>query len=160
MTAVARMKNAFKKFCAYLDGRQLKYQTEETETGNFKITLSGKGKDLTMNFSIFFDIKNELISLLSQLPFDFEQEKVVEGALACAIVSDNLREGSFDFNIQNGRCFFRLTNTVKGMDVSKELCEYIFEIATYTVDKYNDKLFMVSNGAMTPHEFYDQITGE
>ncbi|MBQ8882588.1 MAG: hypothetical protein IJY70_04260 [Clostridia bacterium] len=113
-----------------------------------------------MNFSIFFDIKNELISLLSQMPFDFDKEKVVEGALACAIVSDSLREGSFDFNIQNGRVFYRLTNTVEGMTVSRELCAHIFEISTYTVDKYNDKLFMVAKGAMSPQEFYNTVNGK
>ena len=159
MTAEQRMNKAFKTFCAYLDGRNLKYDTEKTESGSSKISLSGKGKDLTISFSIFFDVKNELISLLSQMPFDFKSDKMIEGALACAIVSDNLREGSFDFNIANGRVFYRLTNTVKGMDVSRELCEHIFEISTLTVDNYNDKLFMVAKGMMTTQEFYDKIKG-
>ncbi len=153
-----RTKSAFDTFCAYFDGRNLKYTTETTETG-YKISISGKGDDLTMSFNIYFNSKYQLISILSQMPFNVEKEKIADGAVACAIITDNLREGSFDFNIDSGAIFFRITSSYMGMEVSHDLCAHMFEISTYTVDRYNDKLFMLAKGGYSTSELYKFVKG-
>ena len=152
-----RAKNAFETFCAYFDGRGLKYDRNDGGDGNYSISISGKGKDLSMNFFIAISAKNELLSILSEMPFTFEQNKIVEGVIATTIVTDLLREGSFDFDIKSGRIFYRLTTSFNQMEVTKELCAHMFEISTYTVDRYNDKLFMVAKGAMSSEEFYNFV---
>ena len=159
MTAQQRMNDAFKKFKDYFDGRGLKYGTEKSPSGNDVIEIGGKGKDLSMNFKITFDVKNEAIVLYSPMPFNFDEEKMVEGALVCSMLTDRFREGSFDFNVTQGSITFRLVNVVMGMTVSSELCAHMFELAVHTVDLYNDKLFMVAKGMLTPQEFYDKISG-
>ena len=153
-----RAEQAFKVFCGYFDGRNLKYTTEKTETG-YKINISGKGDDLNMSFGIYFNAKYQLISVLSQMPFNVEKDRIADGAVACAIITDNLREGSFDFNLDSGAIFFRITSSFMGMDVSKDLCAHLFEISTYTVDRYNDKLFMLAKGAYSTSELYKFVKG-
>jgi hypothetical protein len=154
-----RAKKAYETFCAYFDGRNLKYDKEESQDGSYKINISGKGDDLTMKFLIVVNPKYDLISILSQMPFNVEEDKLVEGAIATAIITDNLREGSFDFNIDSGAIFFRITSSYMGMDVSKDLCAHLFEISTYTVDRYNDKLFMLAKGGYSTAELYKFVKG-
>ena len=40
--------------------------------------------------------------------------------------------------------------------ISKDLFEYMIIIAIHTVDKYNDKFFMLAKGQMSIEEFCNQ----
>ena len=156
MTAEQRMFSAFREFCSYLDGRNLKYNTTQTDKGDNKISIIGKGKDLSIDIRITFDASNEVISLLSPLPFNFK-EKIIEGAVVCSVVTNRLREGSFDYDLEDGSVYFRLTNSVMGITVSRELCTHIFTLAVNTIDTYNDKMLAVAKGMMSPQEFIEKI---
>ncbi|MBO5214597.1 MAG: hypothetical protein J6B79_00210 [Clostridia bacterium] len=152
-----RAKKAYETFCAYFDGRNLKYDKESSEDGAYRINISGKGDDLTMKFLIVINPKYDLISILSQMPFNIDEDKLAYGAIATSIITDNLREGSFDFNVKTGAIYYRITSSYSQMEVTKELCAHLFEISTYTVDRYNDKLFMFAKGAMSTEEIYDFV---
>ena len=64
---------------------------------------------------------------------------------------------AFDYDVSTGDIWFRLITTFRGdMDLSKEAFEYIIHVAVGTIDKYNDRFFMLSKGMMNIQEFIEK----
>ena len=140
----------FEEFCKVLDSRSWHYDKDEEK---LKINLDIRGDDLTMDISASIDTEYQRIYVLSHLPFAFPEDKRFEGAIATSVLNYKLVDGSFDYNIQNGRTVFRMTNSFKGCEIGPELIDYIIDCLLYTVDEYNDQLFMVSIGATSLDDF-------
>ncbi len=145
----------FEEFCKVLDSRNWHYKRDDEK---LKIDLEIRGDDLTMDIYASIDEKQQRIYVLSHLPFSFPEDKRLDGAIAATVINYNLVDGSFDYNMQNGRMVFRMTNSFKGCEVGPELFDYIIDCLLYTVDEYNDKFFMVSMGAMSIEDFINKHT--
>lgn len=146
-----RTVHAYEEFCKVLDSRNWHYDKNDE---NLKVNLEIRGDDLTMDIYASFDEKHERMYVISHLPFAFPEDRRLDGAIASSVINYNLVDGSFDYNIKNGRMVFRMTNSFKGCDeISPELFDYIIDCMLYTVDEYNDKFFMVSMGALSLDDF-------
>lgn len=146
-------KEIFVRFCNYLNKVNWKFDTDTTN-GNLIILMSARGDDLPMNLIIQVDSDKQLISLFSNMPFNMDKGKLLEGAVATSIINHLLADGSFDYDVHDGSILFRMTTSWRGGLISDEVFEYMMIVACRTIDKYNDKLLMVSKGAMSIDDLY------
>jgi len=97
----------------------------------------------------------EYVSFFSKLPFNVEEDKRIDVALAICAVNYWLADGSFDYDLSDGSILFRLTSSYKESTLGEALFEYMVVVSAATVDNYNDKFFMMSKGMMTYQQFIE-----
>ena len=101
--------------------------------------------------------KKEIVVLYSALPLAFEEPIRQVGAIAVSSANNRLADGSFDYNIKDGAVFFRMSASYRESKIGKELLEYMIRCSSMTVDRYNDKLLMLSRGILTLDDFIREI---
>lgn len=149
-----KLKNArlvFNTLCGMLDEKDFKYEIHEED---LVVTFGMSGEDIPMNFVINVDAERELIRVLSLLPFEFEEDKRVDAAIATGQINYRLADGSFDFDYKTGRVIFRMTSSYKDSLISMDVFEYMIAVASFTIDEYNDKLLMLAKGTASVDEFF------
>lgn len=144
-------RNVFNTLCEMLDEKNFHYDKHEED---LTITFGMNGEDIPMQFVVNIDAKRELVRLLSPLPLAFDEDKRVDAAVATCQINYRLADGSFDFDFKTGRVLFRMTSSFTDSLISKDLFEYMIAVAGYTVDEYNDKLFMLAKGMIPVDEFF------
>lgn len=147
-------KEVFATLVKMLDTRGWHYEKHEED---LVISSGIKGDDLPVEFIIVVDADREVVRFLSKLPFSMPEDKRIDGAIAICVANNSMVNGNFDYNIDNGDIYFRLTTSFKsGSILSEDLFEYVIMVSATTVDLYNDKLFMLAKGMMTLEQFVDQ----
>lgn len=119
------------------------------------ISSGVKGDDLPIEFIVAVKPKNQVVQLLSQMPFEVPEDKRIDLAVAVAIANYKLVDGSFDYSVTEGKIIFRLTSSYRDSVLSEEVFRYMVMVSAGTIDDYNDKFFMVSKGAMTVQQFLE-----
>ncbi len=147
-----KAKETFDTLCQMLDKRGWHYEKHEDI---LTIKSGVKGDDLPIEFIMRINPKNEVVSFISWLPFTVEESKRIDVALAICVANYGLSDGSFDYDLTDGEILFRLTSSFKDSALGENLFEYMLRMSATTIDAYNDKLFMVSKGAMTLQQFID-----
>lgn len=127
----------------------------ERHDDDLVVTCTVSGDDLPMQ--ILFTVRDDrqIVQLMSPMPFVVPDEKRFDMALATTIVNDRLVDGSFDFDLGDGKCAFRLTASYIGSILGKELFEYMLMVSAATIDEYNDKFFMIAKNMMTLEQFLE-----
>lgn len=148
-------KEVFTTLCAMLDDKDWRYERDEDK---LCIQLSARGGDLPFAINIQVDPERQLVILISPMPFETPVERRREMAVAVAQANYGMVDGSFDYDFANtGRILFRQTTSFRESLIGKELLEYLLGCACYTIDRYNDKFFMVCQNTMTIDEVLDFI---
>lgn len=147
-------KKVFATMVKMLDERDWNYEKDEE---NLVIHSGVKGDDLPVEFIVAVDSEREVVRFLSKLPFAMPEDKRIDGALAVCVANNGMVNGSFDYDINDGEIVFRLTTSFKSESVlSEDLFEYMIMVSASTVDRYNDKFFMLAKGMMTIQQFIEQ----
>ncbi len=146
----------FNKFCSYLKKAEWHFDSLSNEEGHI-INLSIQGDDFPVNHIIRVYEDIGILYLLSPLPFKMEKEKLLDGAVAINIINNKLVSGNFDYNVEDGAIVFRLTTCWRDSDIGDAVFEYMLISTQLIVDKYNDKLFMLSKGKLSLKEFVKEI---
>lgn len=148
---IKKANQVYRSLCDMLDAKDFKYDRyDEKLTIRFGII----GDDLPMQFIMFIDADRELIRLLSPLPVIFDSKKINEGLLSINQANYSLADGSFDFDVISGKVNFRMIASFVDSLISKDVFQYMIDVASHTIDDYNDKMLMLSKGAMTIEEFF------
>ena len=134
-----------KTLCDFLDGEKINYQKESDKVIKFTFI----GDDLNIEVKFVIDDERALINLYSELPFKVPQKMRPVIALAVSVINWDLIDGDFDFSFENGSVCFRLTSVYRDSIISKKTFDYMMSLSADTVEKYNDKLFFISQGKMT-----------
>jgi len=132
-----------------MDKLDMKYEC----VGDGEFVFNFEGDDLPMSFKMKIDEKRELVVLLSVLPFKIKSENILGAAIAAGQINYLLMDGSFDIDIDDGSAAFRMTSSFRDSLVSEISLQYMIACSVHTVDKFNDKLFMISEGALDAEEF-------
>ena len=74
-------------------------------------------------------------------------------ALAISQINNNLADGSLDYDMRDGSILFRLTISYIDSIIGEEALFYQLLVSFQTIDEYNDKLFLVSNGSISIEDF-------
>ena len=148
---MAKAKEIFDALVNMLDTRDWKYDKFEEDL----VIKSGiKGDDLPIEFIVVVKPKNQVVQLLSRLPFQIPEEKRVDAAIAVCVVNDSLVDGSFDYDITEGNITFRLTSSYRESTLGADLFEYMILVSAGTIDDYNDKFFMLGKNMMSVQDFF------
>ncbi len=143
----------FQTLCEALEDRNWKYDKIPEK---FLVHFAVRGDDIPMEFIVYIDPEKQLIRMLSEMPFVFDEERRVEGAIATCRATYKLVDGSFDYDFKTGKVLFRLTSSFRGSLISKELIAYMIDCSCVTVDEYNDKFLMVGKGMLSIEDFLKQ----
>ena len=120
-----------------------------------------QGDDLPIEFVIKVDPDKELVRFLSKLPFEVPEDKRVDIAIAACVANFYMISGNFDFNVENGETYFRMTQSFRGgASLTKELFEYVIFVSAQTIDDYNDKFFMICKNMLSLQQFIEDLKNE
>lgn len=148
-----KAKEVFDALVNMLDTRDWKYDKFEEDL----VIKSGiKGDDLPIEFLIVVKPSNQVVQLLSRLPFQIPEDKRVDAAIAICVANNGLVDGSFDYDISEGDITFRLTCSYRESFLSADLFEYMILVSAGTIDNYNDKFFMIAKDMMTVSQFIEK----
>lgn len=147
----------YRDICEMLDENGWNYKKVEEK---LTIETGARGDDLPMDLTIKVDVKRQLIMLLSHLPYVISEDKRVETALAVSVVNNMLVDGCIDYDLSDGHIFFRMTNSYRDSDISKEVYKYLLYCACQSVDDFNDKLLMLSKGIIDLEKFTELYSKE
>ncbi len=136
-----------------MDSLGMKYEC----VGDDEFAFNFEGDDLPMNFKMKIDEKRKLVILLSILPFEVKSENILGAAIAAGQINYALMDGSFDINIDDGSVAFCMTTSFRGSLVSEVSLQYMIACSVHTVDIYNDKLYMISEGALDAEEYIKSL---
>lgn len=150
---VKKAKEVYDALCRMLDDRDWKYEPHDDK---LLIRSGVKGDDLPVEFIMLVNPRNEVVQFLSSLPFKMPEDKRVEGALAVCAANYGLVDGSFDYDLNDGEIRYRLTCNYRDNMLSADQFEYMIMVSASTVDRYNDKFFLLAKGKMTIEEFVEQ----
>lgn len=142
--------NVFNKIDAYLKSKDWHYD-KNPEKFEFKYQVGGD--DLPMHFTLFVDAGRQMIRSLSFMPFEFAEDKRIEGAVAVCVANYGMVEGSFGYDISNGTIYHKIAVPYMDIEVSDGLIEYIMGLGMTMVDKYNDRFFALNKGYITIADF-------
>lgn len=150
--SLMKARQIFDFVCGMLDEDDWNYTKDEEQLA---IETGARGEDLPIEFIIRVDAERNMILLLSQLPVTVKEDKCLDMSVAVSIANYGLVDGSFDYNIVSGKIYFRMTNSFIDSTVSKDLIMYLILCSCKTIDDYNDKFLMLSNGTISLEKFIE-----
>lgn len=144
----------FQILCDTLDQMHLKYEKNEAE---WAIEADFSTDDLPVELHLHLVDKNQIVIFMSPLPFTVSEDKRVDLAIALHAVNFGLLDGSFDYDIEDGKIAFRLTSSYREVDLSDDVFNYMLHIALVTADRFNDKFLALAKGYMSLEEFLESL---
>lgn len=150
---LALAKEVYETLCQAIENRNW---TCEKEEDKLLVHFSVNGDDIPMKFIIVVDVKRQLITSLSPLPFTMSEEKRIDGAIAACVASFGMVDGSFDYDLSNGRISFRMTASFRDSKIGDGLFQYLMSCSCAMVDKYNDQFLAIDKGILSIAEFIEK----
>ena len=145
-----RAERAFRQTCAYLDKRGWKYDKDEEE---LSIRTAVRGEDIPIPMNLRINVEMQILQMLSTMPFEIPAERRIDGALAICETNYLLREGAFDFSTMRGNVCFRMNMSYFDSELTEGAVEKLILMTIATVERYNDRLYDVSQGKMSLEEY-------
>lgn len=146
--------DTFATLCQALDNNDWKYKKDEEE---LVIECGAQGDDLPMDINIHVDAERNVVLLFSRLPFVIQEDKRLDVAIAVSAVNNVLADGCFDYDVTNGRMYFRMTNSFIESKLSQEVFAYMLYCSCQTIDEYNDKFLMLAKGMLDMEKFLADV---
>lgn len=142
----------YDSICKALDARNWKYSKAEDM---LSIYCTAQGEDLPMDIIMSVNAELSVVCLFSQMPFSVPEPR--REALAVAVSQANMQivDGSFDYDFKTGKIWFRMTSCYLESLISESIFEYMLFTSLLTIDRYNDKFFMVTKKDMDTKEIID-----
>ena len=151
MTALAA--RMYAQLCATLDNRNWRYEKdEEKKLVHFRVS----GDDLPMNLIVIVDTDRQAVRVLAPLDYKMPEDKRMEGAIATCVASYGMVDGSFDYDLSNGRISFRMTASFRDSILGERLFAYLIDCSCAMVDQYNDKFLALGKGMISINDFINQ----
>ena len=149
-----RAQEVYETLCQTLDHRGWKYQKDEAE---LVIHFGVRGDALPMGMILVVDAPRQLIRVMSPMPFNFDESKRADGAIAVCTASYRLAEGNFDYNLNTGRVVFRMTASYRDSDIGEGLFRHLIDYSCTVVDAYNDKFQAINEGNLEIMQFVSAV---
>ena len=144
----------YAQLCNNLDARNWHYEKDDEK---LRITCGAQGDDLPMRLIWRVDADRQLISLMSLLPCITTPEQHEDFAVALCAVNNKLAHGCFDYDLERGGIFYRMTNSFLESDIGDDMLSYMLVASFRTIDDYNDKLTMLQQNMITLEDFLAAI---
>lgn len=142
--------NVYSNICSMFEEMDFNHERDDEK---LVIRSTVHGDDIPMDMVIIVNPDAQTVSFFSPMPFKVPDDKISEMAIAIAIANNGLRNGSFDFDISDGKIIFRMTACYIDSILGKELFRMMLIISSSTIDRYNDKFLMLSKGMISLEQF-------
>ena len=139
--------------CAILEKKGWKYHRHDDD---LSVTFGIIGDDLPMDFVLVIDEGRQLLRVFSKLPLTVPEEKRMDMAIATCAATFRLADGSFDYDLAEGRVVYRLTASFRQSRIGEGLFQYLIRCSASIVDAYNDRFFALCKGIITLDDFLAQ----
>lgn len=143
-------KQVYKTLCEAIESRQWRYGKDEDK---LLVHFGVSGDDIPMQFILIVDAERQLVRLMSPMPYKMSEAKRMEGAIAACAASFGMADGSFDYDLSNGRIAFRMTASFRESLIGEGLFQYMISCSCAMVDKYNDQFLAIDKGLMSITDF-------
>ncbi len=143
----------YETLCKTLDSHNWKYERNDEV---LTIDCGAQGDDLPIPVKIRVREDRELVQLVSHVPIEVPADKPIDMAAAVSMVNFRLLNGCFEFDIQNGRLFFRMTASFIGTELSREVFSYLLFVSLRIIDDFNDKFEALAKGTLSLDAFLPQ----
>lgn len=147
-------REVYDTLCNTLDSMEWHFSRDDEK---LRVAFGVSGDDIPMQFVIAIDVDRQLVRLISFLPFQFTDDRRVDGSIATNQINYTLAEGCFDFNLADGQVIFRITTSFRESLVGDEMLRHMISVACFTVDRYNDKLKALCDGDITIKDFLEEM---
>lgn len=147
-----KAREVYNSLLATLDARDWKYERIDDKLA---IKSGVKGDDLPIEFVMVVNPHNQVVQVLSPLPFHMPEDMRVDGAIAVAVANYGIVDGSFDYDMSDGEIRFRMTSSFRDSELGADLFEYMIGVSASTVDQYNDRFFMLAKKMITIEKFIE-----
>ena len=144
----------YSTICDTLDDMNWTYDKDEE---NLDIYSGAGTDDYPIDIRINVSPSKALVTVLSEIAVDDNIDTRAAVSVGVSIINNRLVDGNFDYNMADGKMFFRITSSFKSSLLSKDVFDYMIYIACHTVDEYNDKLIPLSTGEWSFDEFLQKI---
>ena len=134
----------------HLDGRKFRYTPHDEDLA---ITLTVHGDDIPIDTVIRVMEEREVVQVLCPMSWKAPEDKRIDLAVAVAAANYGIVNGSFDFDLSDGKIRFRLTQSFRGTTLNPEQVEYMLGVSFITTDEYNDKFFALCKDMMSLEDF-------
>ncbi len=124
---------AYETLCSVMEKNDIYYEKDDH---NLCVKCSVSGEDIQLNFAFVINPVKMLITLYSLVPVKVRKEKSADMAIAVCMINNNLTDGSFCFDTNDGTIFFKMTSSFCDTNVTEELFEYMLSVAADTMDDY------------------------
>lgn len=146
-------KNTYYTLCTKLDQMGWKYEKFEE---NLVVKSGVRGDDLPIEFIIVVNSDTQIVRFMSKLPYNIPEDKRVDVAIAICAANNGLVDGNFDYDVLTGEIVFRLTANFRDSILGGDIFEYMVIVGSKIVDKYNDRLLMLSKGMLSIKQFLSE----
>lgn len=143
-------KEVYETLCNTLDARDWKYTRHDDD---LTVTVGVNGDDIPMQLIIQSNPKKQLLTLMSFLPFTMDEDNRVLGAVATCHANYLLADGSFDYNLEEGKISFRMNIAFMDSLIGADAIDYLIGFSLAAIDKYNDQFMMLNKGKMSLADF-------
>ena len=142
----------FNKYCSYLDAQNWNYEKDEDK---FLVVYNVTGEDLPMRFLVVLEPELGIIRIISELPFEVSEDKIVDLNLAVTAVNDHIMNGCF--LVSPHSVLFKVASSYYFDEVDDNLFDYLMSVSINVVEKYNDKFFALEKGYVSLNDFIKQL---
>ncbi len=151
---IARARETYEGLCKMMDDKEIHYERDDAA---MTVACRMQGDDLPISLDIRVDADRQMLSIFSHLPFQIQEDKRLDVALAVCAINDTLVDGSFDYNIGRGSMLFRMTQTFRGCRLSQDAFEYLVFCTCAMMDRFNDRFLMLSKGHLPLEKFLESV---
>lgn len=146
----------FRTVCKMLDDNQWKYDKDEEK---LVIRCTARGDDLPISLLLRVEPERKIVLFTSHI-FEVDEAKRSEMAVAVVVANYELTIGCFDFDIRDGELSYRVCIPYRDSILGSMVFGDLLYTTCATVDKYNDKFFMLGKGMMKLDEFINFVYGK
>lgn len=143
-------KQVYNTLCNAIEKREWKFDKKEEK---LLVYFGVTGNDIPMQFILVVDAERQLIRLMSPMPYNMSEEKRMEGAIAACAASFGMADGSFDYDLSDGKIVFRMTASFRESSIGEGLLQYMISYSCAVVDEYNDQFLAIDKGLMSITDF-------
>ena len=126
-----------------------------TLSSKMAVRYTVNSKDLPIEFYLKVDAETQLIIAISRLPLRVIENKRAEIALAVNHVNFKLADGNFDFDVEKGLIYYKMSISYRDSLIGDKLVEYLLNVSAGTVDRFNDKFDAIAKGELSIDEFLE-----
>lgn len=145
--------NIYSDMCDVLDENGFVYDKDDDK---LRVELFvANTNNISIKFIMMINIEMQTIMLTSPIDLKMSEDKQMEGILSACIASNNLPDGSFDYDLPNRSVSFRLTFSYKGSLVGKGLFLRLICYSYSIVSKYVVKFSDINKGILSIDKFYE-----